>query len=456
MSEQTRVGAVATAMSDSDALLWTLGRDPVLRTTIVAVLVLDGTPQWDEVRGRFEALTRFIPQLRSRVVAAPFGWGRPHWAVDDRFDLDVHLRRMVAPPPATLRTVLDLAQAMAVVGFDTALPPWEAVLVEGLRGGEAAIVVKFHHSIADGLGGMAAALEVLDDHVDTRGGQPRGVPPQAEPVGQVHSWPQGMASGVVRAASHPGATLRSAQSTVASVGKLLAPARRPLSPLWPNRSLGRRFEVLDLPTSALRGVAQHTETTVNDVFVTSVLGGLRRYHEQHGAAVERLRLLMPISVRDEGDRAGGNRFVPARFALTIETDPLRRLRHVHDAAQSWKHAPALRLNQVLAAGLDALPPQLVTMVWGGLLKGDDFVATNVPGPAFDVAIAGARLARLYAFSPPSGAALNVSLVTVAERACLGLNLDTAAVADGEVFRECLAAGFDEVLALTAVEAQVVA
>ena len=214
--------------------------------------------------------------------------------------------------------------------------------------------------------------------------------------------------------------------------------------------------MLDVATTALRGVAETTGTTVNDVFVTAVLGGLRGYHDQHGAAVDRLRVLMPISVRDPRDPAGGNRFVPARFVLETEPDPLRRLRHVHDTTQTWKHAPALGLNEILAAGLDALPPQLVTVIWGGLLKGDDFVATNVPGPAFDTALAGARLERLYAFSPPSGAALNVSLVTVADRACLGLNLDTAAVADAGLLRDCVAAGFEEVLALATVEPQVVA
>ena len=32
----------ADTMSGSDALLWTIGADPVMRPTIVAIMVLDG------------------------------------------------------------------------------------------------------------------------------------------------------------------------------------------------------------------------------------------------------------------------------------------------------------------------------------------------------------------------------------------------------------------------------
>jgi WS/DGAT/MGAT family acyltransferase len=436
-------------MSDSDALLWTLGRDPVLRPTVVAVVVLDGAPPWNEVRSRFEALTHLVPQFRSRVVSAPMGWGRPRWVIDDHFDLDIHVRHMVAPPPATLRTVLDLAQSMATFGFDSALAPWEVVLVEGLDGGGAGLVVKFHHAISDGVGGMAAMLELVDrgEHRGLRApGSPALPPPAHLPGPSALGWPL-LASQVARTAAHPAASVRAARATAESVGRLLAPARRPLSPVWSQRGLGRRFEVLDVPASRLHAVARETAMTVNDVFLCAVVGGFRRYHDQHGIALDALRALMPISVRDERDPAMGNRFVPARFVVGAELDPVRRLRRLHEVAQTWKHAPGLALNEVLAAALDALPSWLVTVVWGGLLKGNDFVATNVPGLSFDTSLVGARLQALYAFAPPSGAALNVSLVTMADRACIGVCLDTAAVPDSNVLLEDLSAGFDEVMAL---------
>ena len=81
-------------MSGSDALLWTISADPVMRPTIVAIVVLDARPDWAEVRTRIAALTVAVPRLRSRAVTRALGRGRPQFVPDESFDLDTHLRRM--------------------------------------------------------------------------------------------------------------------------------------------------------------------------------------------------------------------------------------------------------------------------------------------------------------------------------------------------------------------------
>lgn len=251
----------------------------------------------------------------------------------------------------------------------------------------------------------------------------------------------------LQTACHPVGGLRSTARSARSAARLLAPAPHPLSELLVGRSIGRRYEVLDLDPAGLRGAGAATGATVNDLFVAGVLGGLARYHEHHATHVERLRVLMPVNVRRPGHGEGGNHFVPARFALALGGGPAERLREVHRVTETWKHAPGLALSDVLAAALDRLPPPLVGALWGTMLKGDDFVATNVPGPTFETYLAGARVERFYAFAPPSGAALNVALVTPAGRACVGISVDSAAVPDTAVLARCLASGFDEVLGL---------
>ena len=42
----------ARHMSDEDALMWNIEKDPVLRSTIVAVGVLDQPPDWQRLRAR--------------------------------------------------------------------------------------------------------------------------------------------------------------------------------------------------------------------------------------------------------------------------------------------------------------------------------------------------------------------------------------------------------------------
>ena len=58
-------------MSDSDAVLWTIGRDPVLRSPILAVMLLDEEPDWEMGLARVEKLTVIEPRLRARAVAPP-------------------------------------------------------------------------------------------------------------------------------------------------------------------------------------------------------------------------------------------------------------------------------------------------------------------------------------------------------------------------------------------------
>ena len=455
------------AMSVTDSLLWSVGRDPVLRATIVAVLVLDRAPRWGDVQTRMRALAELVPRFRSRVrSSSPLGWGRPVWVEDGRFDLDVHLRRMVLPPPATLRAVLDLAQVMGTTAFDPELPLWEAVVVEGIEGGQGALVVKLHHAVVDGVGGVAVILHLLDLHrtprhdagkspntpidaghsVDEAGAE-KSVPAGQLRAGMTHLVPASrrLLAATRRAVANPAAQIARTRVTVESVGRLLAPARQPYSALMTGRSLGRRFEVLDLPTGLLHKTAGAMGATMNDVFLTGVLGGLRRYHLEYGIELDQLRVLMPVSRRSDSDGIGGNHFVPVRFAVPVIADAADRLRRVHEIAASWKDAPGLGMSDVLAAGLDALPPPLTAALWGSMLKGDDVVVTNVPGPPCETYLAGARVDRLFGFAPVSGAALNVSLLTPAKRSCVGVNIDTAAIADGGLMLRCLQEGFDEIL-----------
>src|SRR5262249_36112635 len=89
----------------------------------------------------------------------------PRWAVEQSFDLDFHLRRTRLPQPGTTRQLLEALQPMATTSFDRARPLWEFMLFEGLQGpdGErAALAMKVHHSVTDGVGGMELPTPRLD------------------------------------------------------------------------------------------------------------------------------------------------------------------------------------------------------------------------------------------------------------------------------------------------------
>jgi diacylglycerol O-acyltransferase len=112
-------------MSDADALMWAIEQDPLLRSTIVTAMFLDGTPSWEAVRSRLERGVRLIPRMRQRVVEPAFGLGTPAWSDDPYFDLDYHVRRVRNPDPTSDQFVYDVAATAAMEAFDRDRPLWE-------------------------------------------------------------------------------------------------------------------------------------------------------------------------------------------------------------------------------------------------------------------------------------------------------------------------------------------
>src|ERR1700710_1937655 len=161
-------------MSDADALMWNIEKDPILRSTIVAVGLLDREPDFERLRRRLLRASIAIPRLRQRVLSPPLRIGPPRWAHESNFDLDFHLRRVRLPPPRPPprpppplappppRRLLELVAPIAQSSFDRARPLWEFTIVEGLTGGRAAAVMKVHHSVTDGVGGIDLLSQIVD------------------------------------------------------------------------------------------------------------------------------------------------------------------------------------------------------------------------------------------------------------------------------------------------------
>ncbi len=449
-------------MRDSDAFSWYMERDPVLRSTVVAVAWLESSPDWDVLVAKLERATHLVPMFRQRVLEPPARLATPRWAMEDGFDLSWHLRRMDSPVPHTPETVVALARIAAMTGFDRSRPLWEFTLVEHLEDGRAALVMKVHHSLTDGLGGMQLALLLFD--VDRAATAPplEAVGPTGEHLGTAellrqsltHDWERlaGMvghgaeraAPLAARTARHPWGSLTGFVNTARSIARTVAPVRATMSPVMTERGLDRRLEMLEVSLDALKEAAAVAGGTVNDAFMAAVTGGLRRYHEQHGAAVETLRVTLPISIRRPEDPLGGNRITLIRFAVPVsDPDPASRIRSMSHLCRAAQQERSLPLTNTIAGALNLLPRGTVS----SMLKRIDFVASDVPGFPFPVYLAGAQMERYVAFGPTIGSAVNLTLLSYNGTCCVGITIDTAAAPDTVVLADCLLGGFEEVLAL---------
>ena len=453
-------------MSEFEGLMWRAERDPRLRSTMLALYVLDRVPDWERLGAAHEWGSRMIPRFRQKVVDPPLQLGMPTWVADPDFDLSYHLRRVRLPAPGAFQQVLDLAEQVAMTPFDRARSPWEAVLVEGLEGERAAYFLKVHHSITDGQGGIQLLGLLHSRRREPSPQKPMPEPPQPEHATPVSVFgeqlvrrardaprttasPLGRAAGVTRRTlMSPGDALAEATRFGRSLGRVLTPPPAEPSPLLRGRSLSWRFGTLEAGLDELKRAARSAGGSLNDAFVAALLGGFRRYHEAQGEEIDELPMAMPISLRSGDHPMGGNRFAGARFAAPAgEPDPAERIRLIHDFVLTAREEPALDALGLLAPALNRIPSPLVARWYLAQTTELDLQASNVAGIPYTVYMAGAKIERIYPFGPLPGCAVMAALLSHAGTCCIGINCDAAAVTDQQLFMRCQQEGLDEVLAL---------
>jgi diacylglycerol O-acyltransferase / wax synthase len=449
-------------MGASDAFTWRMERDPALRSTIVVVDWLDRAPDWDALVARVDRISRLMPSLRQRVVESPFGLTTPRWSYDPHFDLDWHIRRVAAPAPRTREAVLQLARRSAMAAFDRDRPLWELTLVDGIEDGEAALIVKFHHSLSDGVGGMRMLAIIADSQRDPPDLGPLPPAPAGETpdqlalvagaAGSMAAHLTGLARrgaeaaipALIRSARNPFGLAGGTAAMARSVYRTAAPSSGAMSPLMRDRSMTRHLAMMEISLDALKEAARTADGTVNDAYLAVVTGGLRRYHQRHGTTVQYLRAVIPISLRIAQDTGWGNKITLMRLTVPVgEPDPAARMRLLHRLTEAAREEPSLPVTGAIAGVLNMLPVGYVA----GILKHADFVASNVPGVPMPVYVAGSKITGMFAFGPTIGTSLNTTLLSYAGTCDIAINIDAAAVPDPHVMLACLQESAAEITAL---------
>ena len=254
---------------------------------------------------------------------------------------------------------------------------------------------------------------------------------------------------VAAVARRPISSIRTAVRSAVSIAKLVMPARKPLSTLMIGRSNDLCLDVTTVPVDTLRFAAKMAGGSLNDAFIGVVLDAVERYHTQAGAGCDQIRIHMPINIRDvtAGDRSG-NQFVPARIVMGLGgVDSEDRLRRVSAHLAAVRQEPALPWVNSVSAAIQRLGVPISRRIIGGMMKGVDVLASNVAGPPCRVYLAGVHVEEFYAFGPPAGAALNITLFSYDGTVHLGVTTDSAAISSRDHFMQCLAGAIAEMEAL---------
>jgi WS/DGAT/MGAT family acyltransferase len=460
---------MSTRMSDSEAIMWAVEKDPALRSDFCNLTILEGAPDPDRLRAKLDTALRAIPRLGQRVVSAPLRIVPPMWVDDPDLDVEYHVRRVAAPQPGGMRELLDVCAALAETPFDRSRPLWEFTVVDGLRGGRTAMLQKMHHTITDGVGGLQLSLALVDFEPvpappdagmapdadadatrDVARPSPLGVLRDAlgDAVGRHVATTRSIVATAGHAVTHPTEAPANARDAVRMAGSL----RRQVlvtgsarSSVLTGRSLRRHLEVFTVELPAARAAAQRLDGTVNDVFVAGVAGALGRYSRKLGGTADELRMAMPVSTRERGERAA-NRFVPTR--LLVPTDPdnvAARFATISERLRNARQEPAVSAAELLAGFASGLPTSMLVAATHSQTRTIDFATSNLRGSPVPLYLAGARIVANHPFGPRTGCAVNVTLLSYCDELHMGLNIDPAAVTDIALLMDCLDESFAELL-----------
>ena len=432
-------------MAHTDAA-W-LRMDSTANQMIVnGVLWFDEPLDWDRFEQRFRetVLDRFARFHQRPVEHADLR--PPEWEDDPGFDPSRHMHRRTLPAPGDERALKQFVGDHLAVPLDHGRPLWDAYLLDGYGAGSA-VLVRIHHSVADGIALGRVLLGMVD------GGEPPSPVHMADHEENGHG-PLGAllheGAETVRHPRHALALSAAALRDARTLAKLLLPGADPPSAIRGELGLAHRVG-WSAPVDLWRckRTAKALGATVNDVLVAAVTGALATYLREHDGTPADVHALVPVNLRAAGeplDAELGNRFGLVLLGLPVGIDdPVQRAIEVKRRMDAIKHgheAP-ITLGILSLMGLTPAPLEARLIVFFSA-KGS-LVLTNVPGPRRSLELTGRRLGGVLVWAPCSGSVgMSVTIFSYAGKVTVGFMAAQRLVADPQV----LADGFrDELLKL---------
>ena len=444
-------------LSSIDAA-WLGMEDPTNLMMVTGILTFDRPVSFVQFQQLLEVRWLKFDRFRMRVRESHVPLNPPYWEEDATFDLRSHLIRTALPSPGGKVALQELASRLLSTPLDFSKPLWQFHFIEEYEEGSA-IVVRLHHCIADGMALMYLLLAMADFTADAP--LHKGHKGNDKPVKKKRRKLLGGGINVIaqRAMKTVKATrsaakfvkkerdaifadrghlldiaITGAEGAVA-VGRLLL---RPPDPKTIYRGkLGVRKQGIwidPIPLADIKIIKNATGTTVNDVLVTALAGGLRHYMIERGESVEgvNFRAAIPVNLRkpDEMEELG-NKFGLVFLSLPIGIeDPLERLQEVHKRMDKLKDSPEAMASLGILAALGLSPKDMQAGMVSMVAAKATAVMTNVPGPPIPLYMAGGKIKSLMFWVPQAGrVSLGLSIISYAGEVMMGIVTDSGLITD---------------------------
>ncbi|HEY3930432.1 MAG TPA: wax ester/triacylglycerol synthase domain-containing protein [Candidatus Koribacter sp.] len=467
-------------LSFGDALFLHLEREGI-PINIASVAIFEGSITYKQLLPYVEAKLSHVPRCMQRVVPAPFNIGLPCLELDPEFDFRNHLHETTLKH-GTETELKALAGKLFSANLDRNHPLWDFVLVHGLKGNRTALIARIHHSMADGISGVAFLNALMDTSPEVPVlTKKKSVLPTPAPQDPATNLLEALTSSwfltVERMLTAQSDLLNMARTLVAKpkpqedttrpthvheqvpsmedFGRIFpeiasAPERMPFNIVCKGP---QEFEWVDIPFEDLRSIKNAYGCSFNDVALTVVAATFRRYAESRGAATTggSLRIVVPVNTRrpDESADGLGNQitFVPVAVPLGIR-DPRKLLAAVHERMTMIKQTRIAEMVRFAGALLAAIPSP-VQVVLGPIaaqlpLTICNLIFTNVPGPRQPLYILGHKMVKAYPYVPIGGEmGANCAMLTYNGAAHFGFSCDVHATPDRHLLPKFLQEGVAE-------------
>jgi diacylglycerol O-acyltransferase len=402
----------------------------------------------DTLQSHFAARLKYTPLLRV-LRPCPLLYDSPVWLDVVHFDIAYHI---VAVPGCNAMDADSLHEYVAVRSLerlDLQRPPFRIHIFDQLADGRSAMLIQVHHALTDGVG-FQTILGLLSD----------GCTPAARPVGRNERAPPALlwlAASAWRFTRERGRRAREAErrrQTLAAL-KSYPRATTPVLKLSGPTSARRAYRTLSLDLPGLRAMTKHFGGTVNDMFLATASGALRRYLEEiDDLPATPLVANAARSYRRPEHGEFGNRIVALHPHLaTNVANPVARLRAIQASMADEKRRTALdeaMLDQLETPfGPRNRARSFAARLGGrGAILPGNVTLSNVPGPATPRFIAGFR--QISNYPTPllgSGRFLNITSRRNGDVLDLGIMADPAQITDIDRLVCLLQVSFDEYAAL---------
>lgn len=442
---------------------WLRMDDPTNLMIINGVLVLDERIEMPTLRALLERRLLPIRRFHQRVVMRG---GSPYWEEAPGFDLDAHLFETELPAPGGDGELRELVSGLMSKPFDLERPLWGFHLIHGYKGGSV-VMARLHHCIGDGM----ALLLVLLSLTDADRGAP-GVPEEPDEDGLGNPFldlllnpPRGIDAAKrlaeqimpdgIRLLEQSAAAFQSMGRLVTGAASTSAFARLLARPADPKTLFKGPLQVPKrvawsepIAVEDVKEVGKALGGTINDVLLSAMTGGLRRYLDRHGQNAKGLnfRAALPVNLRPLEKMAQlGNQFGLIFLSLPVGArNSVERLQELHRRALALKRSAEPIVVYAILRMLGIVPLAVQKMVVKIFAAKTTAVMTNVPGPREVLSLAGKPIQEIFFWVPQSGrVGLGISIFSYAGHVRLGVGSDAGLVPDPEVIVEGFHEEFEE-------------